>query len=119
MRKYLHIVLLLSLACLISGCVAESVPTLEGTGIQLTVRCDNPLLTKADTEDKDGEKPFNENLIKSVDFLFYPGSDPAPDADAVYRIRKELTSDPMQPGQWEVSFNLVIKKDVIGLIGEF
>ena len=116
MRKYLHIVLLLSLACLISGCVAESVPTLEGTGIQLTVRCDNPLLTKGDTEDKDGEKPFNENLIKSVDFLFYPGSDPAPDADAVYRIRKELTSDPMQPGQWEVSFNLVIKKDVIGLI---
>ena len=38
MRKYLHIVLLLSLACLISGCVAESVPTLEGTGIQLWKR---------------------------------------------------------------------------------
>ena len=116
MGKYLHNVLLLSLAFLLSGCVAEQIPTLEETGIKLTVRCDNPLLTKGDPTDKDGEKPFNENLIKSVDFLFYPGNEPAADADAVYRIRKELTSDPMQPGQWEATFNLVIKKEVIGLI---
>lgn len=117
MGKYLYIVLLLSLACLIWGCAAEPVPSLEGTtGIQLTVRCDNPILTKTETEEKDGEKPFNENLIKSVDFLFYPGSNPAADADAVYRLRKELTSDPMQPGQWEATFNLVIKKELIEVI---
>lgn len=117
MRKLLHIVLLFSLACLIGGCATEPIPTLEGeTGIQLTVRCDNPLLTKTATEDRDGEKPYNENLIKSVDFLFYPGSNPDDETDAVYRIRKELTSDPMQPGEWEATFNLVIKKEVIGLI---
>lgn len=116
MGKYLHIVFLLSLACLISGCTAESVSTLqEGTGIQLTVRCDNPVMTKAG-EDKDGERSLNENLIKSVDFLFYPGSDPGAEVDAVYRIRKELTSDPMQPGVWEATFNLLIKKEIIGLI---
>ncbi len=107
------------LACLtllITGCVREAVPSFEEPGITLTVRCDNPLsTTKADGE-KDGEQGFNENLIKSVDFLFYPGSDPSDDTDAIHHIRKELSEDPMQPGLWEATFNLVIKKDVIGLL---
>lgn len=117
MGKRLHIVLLLSLACLLSGCVAEPIPILlDGPGIQLTVRCDNPVLTKTGTGEKEGEKAFNENLIKSVDFLFYPGANPDDDADAVYHIRKVLDSDPMQPGLWEATFNLTVKKEVNALI---
>lgn len=116
MTARFHIARLLGLTLLLAGCVREEVPSFEEPGIILTVRCDNPLLaTKADGE-KDGEQAFNENLIKSVDFLFYPGSDPSDDTDAIHHIRKELSEDPMQSGFWEVSFNLVIKKDLIGLL---
>lgn len=113
MTKSPHIILFLGLAFLLMGCVSEPVPaTLDGPGIQLTVRCDNPVLTKAVNENKDGEKAFNENLIKSVDFLFYPGASPDDNVDAVCHVRKVLDSDPMQPGQWEATFNLAIKKDI-------
>ena len=92
---------LVCLTLLLSGCVREAVPSFEEPGITLTVRCDNPLLaTKADGE-KDGEQSFNENLIKSVDFLFYPGENPGENTDAVHYIRKELSEDPMQAGFWE------------------
>ena len=110
-----HIVWLLCLTLLLAGCVREEVPSFEEPGITLTVRCDNPLLTKADGV-KDGEQGFNENLIKSVDFLFYPGANPSESTDAIHHIRKELSEDTMQPGFWEASFNLVIKKDLIGLL---
>ena len=103
-RKFYHIVLLL-IASLISGCTSEVVPSREETNILLTVRCDAP--TKSDPEEKEGEKSFNENLIRSVDFLFYPGSEPSETTDAVLHIRRELASDPMQPGEWEVDFDLV------------
>ena len=116
MWKRFHIAWLLCLTLLLSGCAREAVPSSEVPGITLTVRCDNPLLaTKADGE-KDGVQDFNENLIKSVDFLFYPGPNPSEGADAVHYIRKELSEDPMQPGLWEATFNLVIKKDVIGTL---
>ena len=119
-RRIVHIVMLMCFALLLIGCAREPVPSFDGQpGISLTVRCDNPdLLTKApdETGEKDGVKAFNENLIKSVDFLFYPGAAPADDVDAVFHIRKELSDDPMQPGSWEATFNLVIKKDVIGTI---
>lgn len=113
MRKLCHIVLLAVL--LLEGCTREPVPSWEEPGIQLTVRCDRADITKATTE-KDGEQSYNENLIRSVDFLFYPGSDPSADADAVYHVRRELSKDPMQGNLWEVTFNLVVKKEVIGLI---
>ena len=113
MQKRFHMAWLLCLVLLFAGCTREDVPSLEGPGIRLTVRChNNELQTKA--EDKDGEQAYNENLIKSVDFLFYPGENPGEDTDAVHYIRKELGEDPMQPGLWEVTFNLVIKKDVVG-----
>lgn len=112
-RKFYHIVLLL-IASLISGCTSEVVPSREETNILLTVRCDAP--TKSDPEEKEGEQSFNENLIRSVDFLFYPGSEPSETTDAVLHIRKELASDPMQPGKWEVDFDLVVKKDMINAI---
>lgn len=110
-----HIAWFLGLTLLLTGCVREEVLSLDEPGITLTVRCDNPLLTKADGE-KDGEQAFNENLIKSVDFLFYPGANPSENTDAIHHIRKELSEDTMQPGFWEASFNLVIKKDLIGLL---
>lgn len=115
LRRF-NMVWLACLTLLLTGCVRENVPSFEEPGITLTVRCDNPLLaTKAD-DTKDGEQGFNENLIKSVDFLFYPGENPGENTDAVHYIRKELSADPMQAGLWEATFNLVIKKDVIGLL---
>lgn len=85
-EKRFHIAWFLCLVLFIAGCAREDVPSSEEPGIRLTVRCHNPLLTKA--EDKDGEQAYNENLIKSVDFLFYPGENPGEDADAVHYIRK-------------------------------
>lgn len=115
LRRF-HMAWLVCLTFLLAGCVREAMPSFEEPGITLKVRCDNPLsATKADGE-KDGEQNFNENLIKSVDFLFYPGENPGENTDAVHYIRKELSADPMQPGLWEATFNLVIKKDLIGLL---
>ena len=120
-RKSLHIVLLF-LALLLAGCTRENLPLQEGPGIKLTVRCESPLMTKGDTTPKDGEKGFNENLIKSVDFFFYthtaenPDADPDPDAEAVYHVRKNLYEDPMVDGFWEVTFNLVMKKDIFNTL---
>ena len=112
-RKGFHIVLLFA-ALLLMGCTAEKEPLPGGgPGLELTVRCDNPLLvTKADPEStKNGELSYNENLINSVDFFFYPGANPATDANAVYHIRKEIENT-----NWEYTFNLIIKKDYISLI---
>lgn len=113
---YVHIVLLICFAFLLAGCATEPVPSMEGTGIQLTVRCDSQQMTKAETDSRDGEQAYNENLIQSVDFLFYPGNHPDDNADAVYHVRKVLSQDPMQSGLWEVTFNLVVKKEAIGQI---
>lgn len=113
MWRRLHIVLLM-VAILLTGCAREVVPIGLETGIKITVKCGDTFQTKADT--REGVKDFNENLIKSVDFLFYPGTNPSADADAVFRVRKVLDKDPMESAPWETTFNLVIKKDVIGLI---
>lgn len=106
-----HIVLLM-VAALFTGCAREIVPSDPEQGIKLTVKCGDTFQTKADT--REGVKDFNENLIKSVDFLFYPGTNPSADADAVFRVRKVLDKDPMEAAPWETTFNLVIKKDVVG-----
>ena len=111
-----HILLLLA-AFLLAGCCVEPlpVPTKEETGIRLTVRCDRPGMTKTDPEEKMGEAGYNENLIQSVDFLFYAGDTPGDDTDALYHIRKELNVA-TQASLWEASFDLVIKKDIVELI---
>ena len=110
------VVVLLCGVLLLAGCTRESVPSPDGTQMSLTVRCHNPELTKDGTQPKDGERVFNENLIRSVDFLFYPSDSPASTANAVYRIRKELYEDTMTDGLWEVTFDMALKKDVINLI---
>ena len=94
MRKWFHILVLLPL--LLQKIIADS-------GLMLTVRCEDPALTKADPEPADGETRFNENLIKSVDFFFYPGNAPASTADAVYHHRVDVEEDPVTytEGRWE------------------
>lgn len=111
MKRWFHslIVFLLLVA---AGCQSE--PRLERTapGLVLTVRCEDAASAKSDPAD--GETRFNENLIKSVDFFFYPGETPATDADAVYHHRVELEEDPVNNngGQWEATFNLVLTRVV-------
>lgn len=109
-RKIFHILLLASLFCL-TGCFPEVGPSLKesGMGITLTIRCDDSPKTKADSL---GVDRFNENLIKSVDFFFYPGSNPNPDNDAAYHVRKVLSGNV----QREEAFNLLIKKNVVGQV---
>ncbi|MBQ6952988.1 MAG: hypothetical protein IJP81_03685 [Bacteroidales bacterium] len=114
-RKSLHIVLMV-LALMLVGCTAEHLPLQEGPGMKLTVRCESPIMTKGETTNKDGEKGFNENLIQSVDFFFYTGKDPDPNAEAVYHVRRDLLEDSMVEGFWEVTFNLVVKKDILNAI---
>ena len=111
MKRFLHIVLLL-LALLVTGCAREVAFSVDTPGFKLTIKCDEPVLTKAG-ETRDGEQSFNENIIQSVDFLFYPGENPSASTDAVFHIRRELSKDSMLPGSWEETFNLVIKKEII------
>ena len=109
MKRWLHILILLPVL-LITGCTPEAWPERQGSGLVLTVRCEDPALTKSTPED--GETRFNENLIKSVDFFFYPGNAPALDADAVYHHRVDLDEDPVKhtDGRWEATFTLVLKR---------
>ena len=111
MRKWFHILILLPLL-LVAGCQTGLEPDRSGYGLLLTVRCEDPDITKSDPAD--GEKLFNENLIKSVDFFFYPGNAPADNADAVYHHRIDLDEGPVihTGGQWEATFNLVLTRTV-------
>lgn len=111
-RRILHIMLLAASLLLSYGCIDDIFPGIGGTRLELTVSCDDATMTKA--EDKPGETAFNENIIKSVDFLFYPGENPGMDAQAAYHIRKELGEDAAQEGQ--ATFNLVVKKDIVNVI---
>ena len=114
MRKWFHILTLLPLLLLAVGCQPSLEPERIGSGLIITVRCEDPALTKADPDPTDGETRFNENLIKSVDFFFYPGSAPSLNADAVYHHRVDLDEDPVtySGGQWEASFNIVLTRVV-------
>ena len=111
MRKWFHILMVLPLL-LAAGCKDGLEPDKPVSGLALTIRCEDPALTKADPAD--GEPRFNENIIKSVDFFFYPGSEPASTVDAVYHHRMDLDEDPVSytGGQWEATFNLVLTKVV-------
>ena len=61
----------------------------DSSAIEITVRCGDPILSKADEDDtQDGENRYNENLISTVDFFFYPGEEPDRDADAVFHVRR-------------------------------
>ena len=111
MKRGLHILLLFCLSWL-TGCVDEPVFQKPGEGIVLTVCCEEPLLTKTD---KAGEQQYNENLIKTVDFLFYPGNQRT-DVDAVYHIRRDLSEDPTQDGNGTAQFSIVVNKEVFQTI---
>jgi len=60
----------------------------NGSCIELTLRCNDPVLSKAGNNGtQDGVDRYNENLIDTVDFFFYPGKDPDRTADAKYHTR--------------------------------
>ena len=111
MKRLIHILMIVPLL-LAAGCVRDMEPFRPASDLVLTVRCEDPALTKADPVEADGETRFNENLIESVDFFFYPGNEPATDADAVYHERVELDEDPVThtDGRWEATFTLVLKR---------
>lgn len=105
-RKYYHMLLIAALL-VFTGCIPALTPdpVRGGAEIVLSVRCDDLPQTKTD---KDGENRFNENLVKSVDFFFYPGDNPDPDENAIYHISS-------QDGDFQVekTFNLVLKKNYV------
>lgn len=80
---------LLAALVLVSSCAKDPVLS-QGSGIEITVHCGDSFPTKATSDDTmDGEDKYNENLIRSVDFFFYPGNNPDRDADAVFHVRRE------------------------------
>ena len=111
MKRLFHILMLIPLL-LAAGCVRDLEPYTPASGLVLTVRCEDPALTKSTSTEEDGETRFNENLIKSVDFFFYHGDSPAGDADAVYHTRVDLEENPTTytGGHWEATFTLVLKR---------
>lgn len=115
-KRGLHIVLLWLLALLACGCVDELALQKGETDLTLTVRCDEPLMTRADEPvSKDGVKTFNENLILSVDFLFYPGASPAEETPAVYHIRKARSvKEAAETDYWDITLRM--KKDLTEII---
>ena len=115
MKRLFHILMLFPLLLAV-GCVRVMEPGSPVSGLVLTVRCEAPELTKSDPAD--GETRFNENLIKSVDFFFYPGDTPASDVDAVYHTRVDLEEDPVTHtgGRWEATFTLELKRAEAELI---
>ena len=110
-KKWFHILILISLL-LAAGCQREPRFGRDVSGVVLTVRCEDPSLTKADAAD--GEARFNENLIKSVDFFFYPGNNPSSDEDAAYHHRVDLEEDPVSytAEKWEATFDIVLTRVV-------
>ncbi|MEE3375547.1 MAG: hypothetical protein VZR22_02455 [Candidatus Cryptobacteroides sp.] len=113
MKRIIHILMLLPLL-LAAGCARDMEPYTPASGLVLTVRCEDPDLTKApETGTEDGETRFNENRIRSVDFFFYPGAvDFTSEAEAVYHKRINLEEDPVihTGGRWEATFTLVLKR---------
>lgn len=76
------------LLVLVSACTKEP-EAHDGLCIELSVRCGEPELTKAETDDtRDGENKYNENLISTVDFFFYPGETPDRNAPAVFHVTR-------------------------------
>lgn len=79
---------LLVLLVLVSACTKDP-GAYDGPCIELTVRCGDPDFTKADTDDtRDGENKYNENLISTVDFFFYPGENPDRNEPAVLHVSR-------------------------------
>ena len=113
MKRLFHILMFIPLL-LAAGCVRDIETYTPASGLVLTVRCEAPDLTKSSPED--GEKRFNENLIKSVDFFFYPAANLS--GEAVYHTRVDLDEDPVKQteGNWEATFTLVLKRAEAELI---
>ena len=77
-------VLLLGVSC----SREQSAP--DRSGIEISVYCCDPVSVKSGSDEtRDGEDKYNENLIQSVDFFFYPGQNPDRNSDAVFHVHRE------------------------------
>ena len=110
MKKGMIHILIAYALLLMAACTKDYAPVNPAPGLSITVRCEDPAQTKSAPED--GETRFNENLIRSVDFFFYPGSTPSAAADAVYHKRIDLDEDPVvhTEGRWEATFTIVLTR---------
>ena len=113
MKRLFHILIFLPLL-LAAGCISGVGLDTPASGLVLTVRCEDPALTKSTSTEEDGETLFNENLIKSVDFFFYPGETPDDNVAAVYHERRDLEENPVAyiGGRWQATFPLEIKRTI-------
>ena len=107
MKRLIHILMFLPLL-LAAGCVRDLEPYTPASGLVLTVHCEDPELTKSTPTD--GENRFNENLIKSVDFFFYPATNLSGDAVFHKRVNLEEDSTIHTGGQGEATFTLVLNR---------
>lgn len=109
MKNLFHILMMFVLL-LLAGCVRSLGPEAPGQGVVLTIRCSDIEQTKSTTVE--GEKRFNENAIKCIDFFFYPGTAPDNATDAVFHKHLELNNDPvvLVDGEYEATFRLSVKK---------
>ena len=109
-RSRFHIAWLL-LLLLPAGCV-ETLPAPETCGVTLTLRCTDPVRTKAQVP---GDNEARENLIDWVDFFFYPGENPAGDVRAVYhaRMTREEAEPGSDPGYGQASFKIPVSVSAV------
>ena len=97
MKRFLHIVRItaVALTALLSmSCLKEWLGENEhGEGFVLTVKCSEPVLTKAGMNGTiDGEARYNENKIASVDIFFYPEGGTGSNS-VLHNHKGDLTAD--------------------------
>ena len=87
MLRRLSYGLLLALV-LLGACRREPVRDAMGQHIELTLRCSEPYLAKAGNDGTlEGLDRYNENLIDTVDFFFYPGDNPSRTERAKFHVQ--------------------------------
>ncbi|MBO4447597.1 MAG: hypothetical protein J5764_05685 [Bacteroidales bacterium] len=88
MIRRLSYLLALLLLLLLPACVQETVgDTPDGPYIEMKLYCNDPVESKAGADGvRDGSDRYNENLISTVDFFFWPiGQE---DQDATFHVRR-------------------------------
>ena len=87
MMRRLSYSLLILLAILVS-CTTSKLDEPTGPYIELSVSCGEPVDTKAGNDGtSDGVDRYNENLLQTIDFFFYPGDTPDRDAAATFHFK--------------------------------
>lgn len=75
-QRHLKLLLPLALAAIAVSCAREQLgPDASGDGFMLNFQCKAPVATKAS-----GDDPYNENLLKTIDYFLYPADGAASNA---------------------------------------